>query len=132
MVSKQIGEEIKMPAMLRFVLLISALATAIYILHKIKRAKVKMEDAIFWVAFAFVLSILGLIPQISYYMSSYLGIQSPANFVYLMVLFLLIEKMFTMSIKISQLEDKIEVLTAEVALRTHEENKRPIHEEFKE
>ena len=112
-----------MPVMLRWVLLIGALATTSYILHKIKRAKVKMEDAIFWVTFAFVLSILGFIPQISYYMSNYFDIQSPANFVFLMILFLLIEKMFTMSIKISQLEDKIQVLTAEVALRTHEKTK---------
>ena len=37
---------------------------------------------------------------------------------------LLLEKVFTLSIIVSQLEDKIDVLSAEIALRTHSEEQR--------
>ena len=41
-----------------------------------------------------------------------------------MIIFLLVEKIFTLSIIVSQLEDKIGVLSAEVALRSKAENKK--------
>ena len=44
--------------------------------------------------------------------------------VFLVIIFLLVEKIFTLSIVVSQLEDKIGVLSAEVALRSKAENKK--------
>ena len=49
---------------------------------------------------------------------------SPSNLVFLVIIFLLVEKIFTLSIIVSQLEDKIGVLSAEVALRSKAENKK--------
>ena len=43
---------------------------------------------------------------------------------FLVIIFLLVEKIFTLSIIVSQLEDKIGVLSAEVALRSKAENKK--------
>lgn len=45
---------------------------------------------------------------------------SPANFIFLVMIIILFEKVFTLSIIVSQLEEKITVLSAEVALRSHE------------
>lgn len=50
-------------------------------------------------------------------MASILGIQSPANFVFLAVIAILLEKMFSLSIQVSLLENKVEVMAAELALR---------------
>ncbi|MBP5181290.1 MAG: DUF2304 domain-containing protein [Clostridiales bacterium] len=102
--------------MLRVLLIIAAVFTAYWILSRIRKHKVKLEDAIFWVCFAFVLVIIGIFPHILYWMSGIVGIMSPANLVFLVIIFLLIAKVFMLSIKNSQLEDKIEVLAAEVAL----------------
>ena len=49
-----------MSGTLRFLLLFAALLTAGWILYKIRKLKVKMEDAIFWMIFAGILCILGL------------------------------------------------------------------------
>lgn len=118
---------------LRVLLLLAATLTAFWILHKIHKMKVKMEDAIFWVVFAMVLLILGIFPQISYLMTDLLGIMSPANLIFLVIIFLLMEKIFTLSIIVSQLEDKVEILSAEVALRAHSVNdKREQAEEIKD
>ena len=53
-----------------------------------------------------------------------LGIESPANLVFLFVICLLLEKIFTLSIITSQLEEKVSILSAEVALRSQDDKKR--------
>lgn len=108
-----------MSIMMRVLLLIVALATAGWILYKIRRLKVKMEDAIFWIIFAVILCVMGIVPEVTYYLTDLLGILSPANLIFLVVIFLLIEKVFTLSIIVSQLEEKITVLSSEVALGYH-------------
>lgn len=79
-----------------------------------------MEDTIFWIFFAGILCILGLFPEIVYSLTDLIGIMSPANFIFLVMIIILFEKVFTLSIIVSQLEEKITVLSAEVALRSHE------------
>ena len=44
-----------MSGTLRLLLLFAALLTASWILYKIRKLKVKMEDAIFWMIFAGIL-----------------------------------------------------------------------------
>lgn len=107
-----------MSSILRVLLLLAGIFTAIWILFRIHKSKVKVEDAIFWVCLAGVLLILGIFPSFSYWLSKIWGIQSPVNCVFLLIISLLIEKIFTLSIKLSQLEDKLEVISAEVALRS--------------
>ncbi len=109
---------------LRVLLLAAALVTAAWILRKISKLKVKMEDAIFWIVFAGILCILAIFPEICYWMTSVLGVMSPANLIFLVIIFLLVEKVFTLSIIVSQLEDKLQVLSAELALRNHSAEKR--------
>ncbi len=67
---------------------------------------------------------LAIFPEISYELCRIFGIMSPSNLVFLVIIFLLVEKIFTLSIIVSQLEDKIGVLSAEVALRSKAENKK--------
>ena len=79
----------------------------------------KLEDAIFWIIFAVFLAILGIFPELTYWATGKIGLMSPANLIFLVVIFLLIEKVFTLSMVVSQLEDKVTTLSAELALRTH-------------
>lgn len=108
-----------MSSILRVILLIGAILTAFWILNRIRRMKVKMEDAIYWVIFAIILLVLGLWPELTYWLTRKLRMQSPANLIFLVIIFLMIEKLFTLSIIISQLEDKVSILAAELALRDH-------------
>lgn len=108
----------------RVVLLVAAFVTAAWILRKISKLKVKMEDAIFWIVFAGILCVLAIFPEVCYWLTNALGVISPANLIFLVIIFLLIEKVFTLSILVSQMEEKIEVLSAELALRNHSAEKR--------
>lgn len=109
---------------LQLLLIFAAAVTVFWILRNIRIFRVKMEDAIFWVFFAMVLSALALFPEISYKLSDILGVISPANLIFVIVIFLLIEKIFTLSIIVSQLEDKVSVLSSELALRSHSADRR--------
>lgn len=107
-----------MTTTLRLLLLVTSLVTSIWILRKIRRSKIKQEDAAYWICFSVILACFGFFPKLSYIVASILGIQSPANFVYLVIIFLLLEKLLSVSVQVSQLENKIEIMAAELALRS--------------
>ena len=101
---------------LRIVLLIIALFTGIWILYKIHKSKLKMEDAIFWILSAFLIFVMGVIPQVAYFMATLLGIESPSNFVFAFLIFICLMKILSLSIKVSQLEEKLSIMADESAL----------------
>lgn len=107
-----------MSYILRIVLMIGAVLTAWMIVNKIRRSKMKMNDAIFWVIFGLILLVLAIAPEFSYFMANLFGITSPANFIFLAIIALLCEKLLTVTIKLSQLEEKVEIMAAEIAIRT--------------
>lgn len=109
---------------LRLLLVLVAFLTALWILYKIRKLQVKMRDSIFWIVFAIILLVMGVFPQIVYWLCSVIGIMSPANLVFVIIIALLAEKLFTLSIVVSVLEDKVESLSIEVALRSHDSARR--------
>ncbi len=106
-----------MSVLLRSVLLVAAAFSAIWIIYRIRRAKVRLEDTLFWIAMSAILLILGAFPQVSYWAAAMLGIQTPSNFVFLVMICLLFEKVLTMSILHSQMEEKYVTMAAEIAIR---------------
>ena len=79
---------------LKGLLIIASVLTVGWILRKIRKNKVKMEDAIFWIFFAAILLLLAIFPEISYELCRIFGIMSPSNLVFLVIIFLLVEKIF--------------------------------------
>lgn len=106
-----------MSIVLRCVLLVVAMFSCGWIIHRIRKAQVRLEDTLFWIMSAVILAILGLFPELSYWMARMLGIQSPANFIFFIMICLLFEKVLTMSILHSQIEEKYINMAAEMALR---------------
>lgn len=106
-----------MSIVLRITLLVAAMFSCVWIIHRIRRAQVRLEDTLFWIMAAVMLAVLGLFPELSYWMAGKLGIQSPANFIFFIMICLLFEKVLTMSILHSQMEEKYINMAAEMALR---------------
>ena len=77
---------------MRILLLLGSVMTAVYVLRKVRKSKMRTEASVFWLLFSVVLVLLGLFPEIAIGVSEWVGIQSPANLVYLVVIFLLIIK----------------------------------------
>lgn len=77
-------------------------------------------DAFFWIVFSFVLMVIGVFPGIAMFFAKVVGVQSPVNFVYLVVIFLLLLRTFMLTIRISFLEEKVKNLIEEIAIRENE------------
>lgn len=105
-----------MTMMLRMVLIIVSVATTILIMRRIRQSKLQIEDSIFWIGFSFILILFSIFPQIPAILARMAGTYTTANFIFLAVIFLLIVKMFHMSIKMSQLETRVRELVQEMAL----------------
>lgn len=114
---------------LRIILIISALLMLFFVLKKIRQSKLKIEYIVFWIAFSTILVIMGIFPKLFYYISDFFGFQSPINMIYLVIIFVLIVKMFFMTLQISQLENKIDSLTQQVAIDRKDDNDRLKKEE---
>ena len=102
--------------LIRVLLIIGSVLTAGYILRRVRLAKIQIEDTIFWLLFSVALLVLAFFPGIAYWAANLLGFMSPINFVYIVVIFLLLAKEFFMSVRISQLDSKVKVLAEQVAL----------------
>lgn len=106
-----------MSIVLRSVLLIAAVFSIGWIMHRIRKSKVRLEDTLFWIVTGAILGVLGLFPEVSYRMARLFGFQSASNFIFFIMICLLFEKILTLSIMHSQMEDKYVLMVAEMALR---------------
>lgn len=107
---------------LRILLFVGAIALTVYMLRKIRKAQMQIEDALYWIFFAFMLVLLGAFPGIAVFAAELLGVQSPANLVFLAVIFLLILKVFSLTRKVSVLEHKLRHFAQTYAIRANKEN----------
>ena len=109
-----------MPIQQRILLVLGALFVFAFVTRNIRNSKILMSDAIFWVILSGVLVVIGAFPELVIWMSARLGFMSPSNFVYLVVVALLLVKLFDASAQISLLTHKVEELAQEIALRDAE------------
>ena len=109
-----------MTTVLRVVLIIVSLLVFFVMMKKIRQAKVKIEDSMFWVLFALLLVVFSIFPGAADWLSDLVGTMSTANFIFMLMIFLLLIKNFAMSLRISQLETKVKELVQRIALDDNE------------
>lgn len=109
---------------LRALLLIASIFTFLYIVRKLRKSQLQVMDTVFWIVLATILIVLSIFPQIAYWIANILGIQSPVNFIFLLIIFMLMIRNFLLTIKVSQLEDKLKTLVEELAIRENASRKK--------
>jgi len=108
---------------LRVLLIISSVIMLLSVLLKIRKSKFQIHDGIFWFLLSSFFLVLSIFPQIAEWASDLVGIESPANLVFLGILALLLIKNFLLSAKISLLEYKLIELAQKEAIRKVDETK---------
>ena len=111
---------------LRIALILVSVATFFQMMREIRQSKVQIESAIFWIVLALVLVVFSVFPRAADFIAHCLGIYSTANFLFLFAIFVLILKVFYMTIHISQLETKIKELVQKMALEERIREERQI------
>ena len=119
-----------MSVALRVMLVVGALATLLFFLYQIRKKRMQIEYTISWCLFSVLLLFISIFPEVVTWASRLLGFQSPANLVYLIVIFVLIIKLFTTTMRLSQMNRNITELAQAMALgeggAEEKEDKRPL------
>ena len=109
-----------MQPIFRVILVIVSLLTMSFMMRKIRQAKVQIEAAMFWVIVALILAVFSLFPGVADACARLLGIYSTPNFLFLFMIFLLMVKVFSMTLQVSQMESKQKELVQKIALAQKE------------
>lgn len=98
-------------------LLVGALLTFWLILRKIRKAEVTIADSTFWFLFALSLVIMGVFREVPFFFADEFDIESPANFVFVYVIAVLVIREFYTTVEVSKLRAKVRSLVQTEALR---------------
>ena len=107
----------------RIVLVLGAVIVFIFVLRKLKKTEMSIANSVFWLLFAAALVVAAVFPSVVFF-SNLLGIESPSNFIFLCVIAFLFIRCFTLTVEVSNLKERLDVLAQEVALRDHERHER--------
>lgn len=110
---------------LTIALIIGAILILCYMLRKIRKSQIQTADALFWFVLAVCLVVIAVFPQIIFFFAELLGIQSPANFVFLCVVGVLLIREFSQTTKIAQLQARMAQLAQYEALKDKEQRSQP-------
>jgi len=105
-----------MSDILRIVLILVSIIVVVFVLKKIRKAQLNIDDSIYWILFALLLLVMSIFPQIPIWTANLLEIQSPANFVFLCMTFLILIKLFHVSIDLSVQKHRLNHLVQKLAL----------------
>lgn len=120
-----------MTMMLRVVLILVSAATMVMMIQKIRRAKLQIEDSIFWVLVSFMFVLFSLFPPVADFLAHILGIYATVNFLFLLMIFLLLMRVFSMTIRMSQQETTLKELAQKLALYELEQREKGMGSEDK-
>lgn len=108
----------------RILLILAAVLSFMFMISNIRRSRLRISDSIFWFLFAALLILLAVFPQIAYFFGGLLGIISTVNLVFLVIIALLLFRVFTLTLRVSELDGKIEELAQTIALNNMKDNEK--------
>ena len=109
-----------MTTTLRIVLIVISIFVVIYTITRIRKSKLNIDDSVFWIAFSVLLLVLSIFPQIAEFFTHLLGIASSVNFVFLLVIFLILIKLFKLAIDLSVTKHRLNHLIQRIAILNHD------------
>lgn len=113
---------------LRILLFLGSVAVFLVISYCIRKRRIQLKDGVFWIIFSFLLILISIFPVLAVWASSILGIQSPSNCVFLILIFLLGCHQFFLTIRVSRLEIKNNQLVQNIAIYRKLEDEEKHHE----
>lgn len=121
-----------MSIVLRIALIVVSALVMYFVLKKIRKAQLEIDDSIYWIVFAVLLLVISIFPGIAVGASKLLGVRSPANFVFLVMIFLVLIKLFQISIDLSIQKHRLNHLVQKIALLNQDHDKQKKSEEKSE
>ena len=91
---------------LLIILIIACVVTLFFVIRKIKKSQFKIGDTLYWLFFCLLLLVMGIFPKAIYWVSDLIGFEAPSNFIFVVIIFLLLIKIFLLDARLAKVEDK--------------------------
>lgn len=104
---------------LNLVLIIASVLTFIFVVLKIRKNGLNIDDSIIWIIWAFALLVISIFPQIPTFFSKELGFMATSNFIFTVFIFFLYILLFIQSIQISKLKEKQKELIQKLSIKEY-------------
>ena len=108
---------------LQLVFIFASLITFLFVIKKIQKHGLNIDDAIIWILWSIGLLIISVFPQIPSWISKELGFMSTSNFIFCVFIFFLYIMLFTQTSQISKLKEKQKELIQKLSIKEYEEKK---------
>jgi len=112
----------KLELQLFFVLI--SLFTFVYVILKIRKHKLNIDDAIIWILWALLLLVMSIFSSIPIKISKLLGFSSTSNFIMSLFVFFSYIISFYQTIKISELKEKNKNLVHKLSLKLKKQSEK--------
>lgn len=96
-----------MNRILQFFILLCSLIMFIFVIVTTRKNKMLNKYSVLWIAWALLLIVISIFPQIIYYLSELMGFEKPVNAIFLIALFILYCLSFNIYLKISKMNEEI-------------------------
>lgn len=97
-------------------LIVACVITTVFVFIKIKKSQFKIGDTLYWLLFSLFLLMMSVFPKGVYWLSNIIGFEAPSNFVFVVIIFLLLVKMFLLDARVSKNEDKLTKISQKYAI----------------
>ena len=101
---------------LQIILIAASVIVTFYTISKIRRARLDIDDALFWILFSALLLVMSIFPIIPTFFADLIGIQSPVNFVFLFMIFIAFIKLFNVAVDLSVQKHRLNALVQRLAI----------------
>lgn len=102
---------------------IASVLTFIFVIKKIQKHGLNIDDAIVWILWSIVLLIVSVFPSIPTWISKKLGFMSTSNFIFCLFIFFLYIMLFNQTTQISKLKEKQKDLIQKLSIKDYKNNK---------
>lgn len=106
---------------LQMVFILASIITFIFVIKKIQKHGLNIDDAIVWILWSILLLIISIFPQIPTWISNKLGFMSTSNFIFCLFIFFLYIMLFTQTAQISKLKEKQKELIQKLSIKEYDE-----------
>ena len=105
-----------MSVTLRVFLIFFAVLVLLFIVSKLKRSQMQALDCFFWLVFCLCFVLMAIFPDFTEFISRCFGFMSASNFVFLFVIFVLVLRDFSNSLRLAKQEERLNSLVQSIAL----------------
>jgi len=96
--------------------IILCLGLAISLLQLLRTRRIREKYAAVWIVLTLAVVVIGVFPELAFWLSDLVGVQSPANLVFALALLVLLAVCIQLSTEVSALEEETRTLAEEIAL----------------